>query len=247
MSGTTVQTAMQQQAQGAASQARQLVSFCFFALDPAWRRLPAAEKRKQDDELVAVLGALSKKSMVLTYSLIGLKAGADLMIWRVGERLEDLQAMSRAVRQTALAGYLTMTHSYLSMTKRSTYVDKLDPDHQDRRRFITPANSAYLFVYPFVKAREWYQLPFDQRQAMMDEHIAIGNKYPSVRLHTTYSFGLDDQEFVVAFETDKPQDFLDLVMELRETKASRYTLRDTPIFTCVRKPPAEILQDLGLA
>ena len=153
--------------------------------------------------------------------------------------------MSGAITQMPMAGYLSMPYSYLSMTKRSTYVDQLDPEHQDRRRFITPANSKYLFVYPFVKTREWYRLPFEERQAMMDEHIKVGNKYPSVRLHTTYSFGLDDQEFVVAFETDKPQDFLDLVMELRETQASRYTLRDTPIFTCVAKPFAQILQDVG--
>ena len=242
----TTQTAPARPAAAQTQDARQLVSFSFFALDPAWRRLPAAEKRKQGGEFQAVLDAWSKRLMVLTYSLVGLKAGADLLIWRVGERLEDLQAMSRAVRQTALAGYLTMAHSYLSMTKRSTYVDKLDPEHQDRRRFITPAQSPYLFVYPFVKSREWYQLPFEQRQAMMDEHIKVGNKYPSVRLHTTYSFGLDDQEFVVAFETERPQDFLDLVQELRETTGSRYTLRDTPIFTCVRKSPAEILKDLGL-
>ncbi|MBI4355461.1 MAG: chlorite dismutase family protein, partial [Candidatus Omnitrophica bacterium] len=81
--------------------------------------------------------------------------------------------------------------------------------------------------------------------AAMDEHIKTGNKYPSVRLHTTYSFGLDDQEFVVAFETDAPQDFLDLVMELREAQASRFTLRDTPIFTCIARPLGEILDLLG--
>ena len=108
-----------------------------------------------------------------------------------------------------------------------------------------PANAKYLFVYPFVKTRAWYQLPLEERQRIMDDHINVGNKYPSVRLHTTYSFGLDDQEFVVAFETDAPHDFLDLVMELRETKGSLYTLCDTPIFTCVAKPFVEILKDLG--
>ena len=153
--------------------------------------------------------------------------------------------MSAAIQRTAMGGYLTVPSSYLSMTKRSTYVDKLDPEHQDRRRFITIAGSKYLFVYPFVKTREWYQLPLEQRQAMMDEHIQTGNKYPSVRLHTTYSFGLDDQEFVVAFETDSPKDFLDLVMELRGSKASGHTLRDTPIFTCIAKPFAEIAHDFG--
>jgi len=225
--------------------ARQLVSFCFYRVDPAWRRQPRAAKTKQGGELQGVINRFAKRLMVLTYSLVGLKPDVDFLIWRVGNRLEELQEMSGAVRQSAMGGYLTMPYSYLSMTKRSTYVDRLDPDHQDRRRFITPAHSRYLFIYPFMKTREWYQLPQEQRQAMMDEHIQVGNKYPSVRLHTTYSFGLDDQEFVVAFESDKPQDFLDLVMELRATKASGYTLRDTPIFTAVAKPFSDILKDIG--
>ena len=239
----TTQTESEWKAQSAI--ARQFVGFSFYRLDPAWRRLPRVTKNRQSGELLSVVTAFSKRLVVLTYSLVGLKGDVDFLIWRVGTSLDQLQEMSRAVRQTAMAGYLSMPCAYLSMTKRSTYVDKLDPDHQDRRLFITPARSKYFFVYPFVKTREWYQLPHEERQAMMDEHIAIGNKYPSVRLHTTYSFGLDDQEFVVAFETDTPQDFLDLVMELRQTKASRYTLRDTPIFTCVAKSFSEILKDIG--
>ncbi len=225
--------------------ARQIVGFSFYRLDPEWRRLPASTKRKQGGELESVITRHSKQLMVLTYSLVGLKPDVDFLIWRVGISLEQLQAMSSAVRQTAMAGYLSMPYAYLSMTKRSTYVDKLDPDHADKRRFIAPFHSKYLFIYPFVKTHEWYQLPFEQRQAMMDEHIVLGNKYPSVRIHTTYSFGLDDQEFVLAFETDSPQDFLDLVMEMRESKARPYTLRDTPIFTCVAKPFREILKDIG--
>ncbi len=241
----TTRTDVQRQAASVPSDARQIVGFSFYRVNPEWRRLPAATKRRHCEEARRVIDTYSKKLMVLTYSLVGLKADLDFLIWRVGKRLDDLQEMSGALRRTAMAGYLSMPYTYTSMTKRSTYVDKLDPDHQDKRRFITPAQSKYLFVYPFVKTREWYQMPFEQRQSIMDEHIQVGNKYPSVRLHTTYSFGLDDQEFIVAFETDKPQDFLDLVMELRETKGSKYTLRDTPIFSCIAKPFAEVLRDAG--
>ncbi|OGX29419.1 MAG: hypothetical protein A3B78_01730, partial [Omnitrophica WOR_2 bacterium RIFCSPHIGHO2_02_FULL_67_20] len=167
----SAKTEPQRPTAAAPTDARQLVSFCFYRVDPAWRRLPDVTKRKQADELRAVIDRYAKRLLVLTYSLVGLKADVDFLIWRVGTRLEDLQEMSRAVRQTAMAGYLTMPYSYLSMTKRSTYVDKLDPDHPDKRRFVTPFHSKYLFVYPFVKTTEWYQLPFDRRQAMMDEHI----------------------------------------------------------------------------
>ena len=110
---------------------------------------------------------------------------------------------------------------------------------------VRPTNCRYFFVYPFVKTRPWYMLSLEERQQMMNVHIEIGHKYPSVKLNTTYSFGLDDQEFVVAFETDKPQDFLDLVMELREAQSSLYTLRDTPIYTCLQMPLAEALEALG--
>ncbi|PIQ84729.1 MAG: chlorite dismutase [Candidatus Omnitrophica bacterium CG11_big_fil_rev_8_21_14_0_20_63_9] len=243
---TTAITRPDAQRQAASvSAARQLVSFSFYRVDPAWRRLPKATRRKHADEFCDIIRSYGKRLMVLTYSLTGLKSDVDFLVWRVGKTLEELQEMSAAAQQTALGAYLTVPYSYLSMTKRSTYVDKLDPDHQDRRLFITPAKAKYFFVYPFVKTREWYQMPFDQRQSLMDEHIQVGNKYPSVRLHTTYSFGLDDQEFVVAFETDQPKDFLDLVQELRETKTSRYTQRDTPIFTCVARSMPDVMKDLG--
>jgi chlorite dismutase len=85
----------------------------------------------------------------------------------------------------------------------------------------------------------------EERQKMMTEHIRIGHEYPRVKLNTTYSFGLDDQEFVVAFESDYPSDFLDLVQRLRESQGSAYTLRDTPIFTCIRTTIDETLQRLG--
>lgn len=245
MTGTATRLATQPQPNSSKAEARQIVGFSFYRVDPAWRRLPKAVKTKQGGELLGVITRYSKKLMVLTYSLVGLKADVDFLIWRVGKTVEELQEMSAAVRQTAMAGYLSMPYAYLSMTKRSIYVDKLDADHPDKRRFIRPFHSKYLFVYPFVKTSEWYAMPFEQRQAMMDEHLVLGTKYPLVRIHTTYSFGLDDAEFVLAFESDSPQDFLDLVMEMRESKARRYTLRDTPIFTCVAKPFNEILTDIG--
>ena len=111
---------------------------------------------------------------------------------------------------------------------------------------IQPSDARYLFVYPFIKSREWYQLPAVRRQEMMTAHIAIGHKYPSVKINTSYSFGLDDQDFVVSFESDVPGDFLDLVMELRETEGSKYTVRDTPVFTCTSMDMGQVLESLGV-
>ena len=122
--------------------------------------------------------------------------------------------------------WATMPYSYLAMTKPSEY-------SEESRLEVRPAHARYLFVYPFVKTREWYTLAADERYRIMQEHIRIGREYPDIDLNTSYSFGLDDQEFVVAFETDEPADFLDLVQRLRGSESSLYTKRDTPTFTCI--------------
>ena len=150
------------------------------------------------------------------------------------------------LNKSRIGGYLAMPYSLLSMTKRSMYIDKLDPFHTaESRTHIIPGKRKYLFIYPFVKTRDWYLLAQSERQRIMNEHIAIGHKYPRVKINTTYSFGLDDQDFVVAFEADKPEEFLDLVQDLRETESSKYTLRDTPMYTCRRAPIDEILDSLA--
>jgi len=88
-------------------------------------------------------------------------------------------------------------------------------------------------VYPMWKRRDWYLLDDDERMRIMRGHIAIGRRYGSIEINTAYSFGLDDQEFVVSFNADDPGEFLDLVQELRGTESSSYTLSETPIFTCI--------------
>jgi chlorite dismutase len=224
---------------------RQFVNFTFYRARPEWRLQSDADRLRCRDEFVGAVDASRKQMLIHTYSTVGLRTNTDLMIWRIGYELEPFQEMTARLNHTEMAKYLEPTQSFLSMTKRSMYIDQDNPEHVEDRLHIVPGKSDYLFVYPFVKTREWYSRPPEQRQEMMDEHIRIGAKYRSVKLHTTYSFGLDDQEFVVAFETDHPADFLDLVQELRETKASSFTLRDTPMFTCRQRPLRNVLEDLG--
>lgn len=224
---------------------RQFVSFTFYRARPEWRLLDEGERQKGRTEFAGVVEEFQRDLLIHTYSLVGLRTNAELMIWRIGYSLDPLQEMTTRLNQTGMGRYLEATQSFLSMTKRSMYIDKNNPEHVEDRLHIVPGRSKYLFVYPFVKTREWYSRSAEQRQEMMDEHIRIGMKYRSVKLHTTYSFGLDDQEFVVAFETDEPSDFLDLVQELRETKASSFTLRDTPMFTCRQRTLPECLDAIG--
>ena len=225
---------------------RQSVNFAFYKVDPAWRRLPKEEREASKKEFGAAVEEWRQRMLLIPYSTVGLRPETDFMLWRVADSLDLLQEMSRALNRTALGAYLTTPYSFVAMTKRSIYVDKhVHPGQEGRRAAIVPGEYRYLFVYPFVKTRDWFLLPIEQRQEMMDVHIKVGHQFPSVKLNTTYSFGLDDQEFVVAFESDKPADFVDLVMALRETEGSRFTLRDTPIITCIRKPIHETLDDLG--
>ncbi len=221
---------------------RQIVKFSFYRIDPAWRSLPSDKRDRGKSEFCRAVDAFAGRLQVHSYSVVGMRGDADFLLWQIGDRLEDIQELATAINSTALGPYLTMPHSFLAMTRRSVYVSA---EEARDRLHLRPADSKYFFVYPFVKTREWYQLPQEERQAMMDQHIAIGRRYPSVKLNTTYSFGLDDQEFVVSFETDEPADFLDLVMELREAKTSMYTLRDTPIFSCIAMSLREALDALG--
>ncbi|MGH9971735.1 MAG: chlorite dismutase family protein [Pyrinomonadaceae bacterium] len=224
---------------------RQFVNFTFYRARPDWRLLSDGDKQSCKEEFVKAVDEFRPQLLIHSYSTVGLRTNVDFMIWRIGYEIEPLQDMTARLNGTEMAKYIEPAQSFLSMTKRSMYIDKDNPEHVEDRLHIVPGKSDYLFVYPFVKTREWYSRTADQRQEMMDEHIRIGTKYRSVKLHTTYSFGLDDQEFVVAFETDHPADFLDLVQELRETKASSYTLRDTPMFTCRQRSLADCLAALG--
>ena len=225
---------------------RQFVNFAFYKIDPAWRRLPEDERTRGKQEFVRVVEEYTSRVIVIPYTMVGIRGDCDIMLWRISYELELFQEMTSKLLATGLGKYLSTPYSYLAMTKRSIYVDHHVHENQESKRLtIVPGKGKYIFVYPFVKTREWFLLTKAARQGMMDEHIEVGHRFPSVKLNTTYSFGLDDQEWVVAFETDKPEDFLDLVMALRETEGSRYTLRDTPIFTCLHKSLKEALDTLG--
>jgi chlorite dismutase len=240
-------TTQPQQAGDAAKpkQPRQLVRFTFYKLDPQWHMLSLETRQRGKQELLDIYTDYEQHSLIRSYSLFGLRSDCDFMLWQATYTVDDLQGVSSRIRRSTMGPYVRETHGLLSMTKRSVYIGKNARGAHDPRLVITPEDKKYLFVYPFVKTRAWYALSLEERKHMMNEHIRVGLTYPSVKLNTTYSFGLDDQEFVVAFETDSISDFLDLVQELRETEASQYTLRDTPMFTCVSQPLNEILEAIG--
>jgi chlorite dismutase len=225
---------------------RQFVNFMFFKADRELRRETADFKAQAKREFAEIVQRFTGPMMLLPYSTLGLKSTVDFMLWRISFEIEPLQQMASAINKSLLGRYLDVPTSFLAMTKHSQYVDEHVHEGQEGRRLrIVPGKKPFLFVYPFVKTREWYLLPISERQRIMNDHIAVGHKYPRVKINTTYSFGLDDQDFVVAFEADSPAEFLDLVQELRETESSKYTVRDTPMFTCRRSTIDEILDSLA--
>ena len=225
---------------------RDFVKHSFFKVSPEWRRLPETEREGSKDEFAEVVAEFSDRMAVGSYSLAATRGDVDFLLWKICPSLEPINELLAQLNRTRLGQFLTMPHSYLSMTRKSPYVD----GHQHQGQEGTGSTMRilgrkYLFIYPFVKTHGWYQLPLDERRRIMNEHFVIGHRYPEVKISTAYSFGLDDQEFVLGFESDDASTFLALVEDLRGSEARPYTLRDTPIFTCVNKPMGDCLDDLG--
>jgi len=218
----------------------QYVAYTFFRLDPAWRRLPVEERAAAKEAFAEVVDDFAPRfDHLRTYSTTGVRPDTDFFLWKITERYDDLGELGAALNGTPLAAWLETPYSYLATTRASQYTQAR------KARKITPHGLPYLVVYPFVKVRPWYALTEMERQVAMDEHIRIGREeFPGIRNHTTYSFGIDDQEFMTAFECDEPADFMHLMLRLRDTDASSYTERDTPIFVGQHVPLREALDRL---
>jgi len=218
----------------------QYVAYTFFRIDPAWRRLPIEERQAAKDAFADVVEDFTERFAHLrAYTTTGVRPETDFFLWKITERYELLGELGAALNATPLAGWLETPYSYLATTKASQYTSAR------RARKVAPQGSPYLVVYPFVKVRPWYTLSEDDRQRAMDEHIRIGREeFPGIKNHTTYSFGIDDQEFMTAFECEEPADFMHLMLRLRDSEASAYTERDTPIFVGKHVPIREALAAL---
>jgi chlorite dismutase len=219
------------------SSARHFVKYTFLKVDPAWRRLDADERERHKREFLAACEDFADGHLLQSFSLMGTRGDAELMLSMEAENLLRIHEFHVVLAQSGLMQWSQIPYSYLGMRKSSEY-------SEDERLAPRGFKGAYVFVYPFVKSREWYAMPAEDRWKVMQSHIQVGREYPGVDNHTAYCFGLDDQEFVVAFDTDDVGTFLDLVQRLRTTEASRYTVRDTPSFTCVRMSLARALNAL---
>ncbi len=182
---------------------RDFVKYTFYQLRPEWRRLPLDERSRGRAALAELLSHPPAGVRVRTYTLVGLKGDADLLVWSISSELEPITILHAKIAGSPLGGYLDVRHSYLGMGRISEYVGPHAVGGEGSSGRREASGRPYVFVYPFTKKREWYGLPFEERRRIMGEHLRIGHKYPDVEIHTGYSFGLDDAEFILAFEADR--------------------------------------------
>lgn len=214
-------------------------NFSFFKVDPKWRWMADLAKEESAKEVENVLTNSGIKFR--TYSTLGLRDDADFLFWFKAKTVEEIQNAIAKLYTTVFGKYIIPSRTYLSCTRPSIYVEKGKP-----LGFIAENETKkHVIVYPFTKTREWYLLPKEERQAIMDEHIEVSKKYPQIILNTTYSFGIHDEDFMLAFEVDQIRDFQDLIMDLRETRVSRYVQKDTPMIVCVKKDIVPLIGSLG--
>src|SRR3954454_11584199 len=218
------------------------VQYTAFKADPAWRRLPYAAREDGRESFARAIEDSDLGINTYPYSTVGMKTNCDLLLWRKGPSPIGMQELTSRLLQTGIGQYLEITHNLYGFTRPSTYTKR--PTTQEQAIDLKDRQT-YLIVYPFSKTIEWYLMSKEARQGMMNEHIRIGHEYEDVRQVLLYTTGLDDQEFIVAYETEDLYQYQGLLIALRSTEARRYTLKDQPIFTCIYRSLPEALDLLG--
>ncbi|MBC7790148.1 MAG: chlorite dismutase family protein [Anaerolineae bacterium] len=218
------------------------VQYIAFKIDPLWRRLPQDVRQNGRREFAEAISAMEPGVSTAAYSTLGLKTDAELMLWWKSESAEPVQEGLAALLQSGLGQYCQPTHTLFGLTRPSVYTKTRTNQEQGVNE---PDRLKYLIVYPFTKTIEWYLMSQEARQGLMNEHMRVGRAYLDVRQVLLYTTGLDDQEFIVAYETDSLERHQQLVIDLRSTEARRYTLRDTPIITGIYRSLETALGLLG--
>ena len=214
-------------------------NFSFFKVDPKWRWMADLAKEESAKEVENVIN--NSKIMFRSYSNLGLRDDTDFLFWFAAKSVEEIQKVIEKLYKTVFGKYIIPSRTYLSCTRPSLYVQE-----QKAQGFVSGTEpKKHVIVYPFTKTREWYLLSKEKRQEIMDEHIGISKKYPQIILNTTYSFGIHDEDFMLAFEVDDIRDFQNLIMDLRESQVSTYVKNDIPMIVCVKKDIVPLISSMG--
>ena len=224
---------------------KQFVNFMFLRVNPEWRKLDLEKKEIFKKEFQSIFNEYNENFLLFSYSLVGFDSKADLMFWRIGSSLDLIQEMTAKLYQTNLGSFLETTDNYLAVTKKRMFIPPTADKSVEDRYHILAGEKKYHFVYPCAKHTDWFEKTHEERTSLVEENFMVGKKFENIKIHLTHAFGFSEQEFIISFETDEPKDFLALAEELRETAASKFTLRGMPIYTCRQRTLNECLDALG--
>jgi chlorite dismutase len=220
---------------------KQFVNFMFVRINPEWRKLDRDTKSVFKSEFQSIYDKFHDSFLLFSYSLVGFDSKADIMFWRIGTSLDLIQEMTAKLYRTSLGSFFEAADNYLAVTKKMMFIAGGAED----RYHVTAGEKKYHFVYPCAKHRDWYEKSGDERDALIEENFMVGRRFENIKIHLTHAFGFSEQEYIVSFETDEPKDFLALAEELRDTPASKFTLRGMPVYTCRQRSLMECLDALG--
>ncbi len=219
---------------------RTLNHFALFTFKDAHGSLLPKERAKFHHAWLSGLRAAAKK--VDVYQVFPAEDRADILVWSavpIEDQCHTAEFFGRFAQATnPHRAYLQISTTLWGYTRQSQYTKTRSAQEIDP---FAEARKPYLVIYPFSKTTEWYLMSREARQGLMNEHIRIGKLYEDIAQLLLYSFGVQDQEFVVVYETDDLMRFSDLVNDLRGTEVRRYTLRDTPLHTAIYHPAEETL------
>jgi len=224
---------------------KQFVNFMFFRVNPEWRKLDPETKSIFKSEFQGIFDKFREHFLLFSYSLVGFDSKADLMFWRIGSSLDLIQDMTARLYRTSLGSYFETADNYLSVTKKMMFVSEEENVNPRDRLRVVAGSGNYHFVYPCAKHKDWYEKTGEERDALIEENFMVGKKFQNIKIHLTHAFGFSEQEYLISFETNEPKDFLALAEELRQTPASKFTLRGMPVYTCRQRSLAECLDALG--
>jgi chlorite dismutase len=224
---------------------KQFVSFIFFRVNPDWRKLDDETKEVYKAEFQNIYNQFTEELLLFSYSLVGFDSKADLMFWRIGTSLDLIQDMTAKLYRTNFGSFLETTDTHLSMTKKMMFVPPDVQEGVENRYYVKAGEKKYHFVYPCAKSHQWYEKTGEERDALVEENFMVGKKFKNIKIHLTHAFGFSEKEYIISFETDEPKDFLALAEELRETPASKFTLRGMPVYTCRLRSLTECLDAIG--